>query len=139
MSPLGYVITRNYPRWALTNDWHNRVQVAYSLALQPGGAGSCTAGVDCLTLLNTSGISNNKTGLIVLSGADINGDVDLGLVDGLDDAAEAPDGDSLGTGFGAPLHFSDDLADIFEGENNNLDLIFDYRPVNSNDTVLLLE
>ncbi|MDH3387029.1 MAG: hypothetical protein OEN02_03915 [Gammaproteobacteria bacterium] len=128
------------PSWLLDNDWHNRVLVAYSSALQPGGDGSCTAGVDdCLTLLNIGGIPNDKTGLIVLSGADINGDVDLGLVDGLDDAAQAPNGDSLGVGFGAPLHFSDDLADIFEGENNTLDLIFDSRPAGSNDTVLLLE
>ncbi len=126
------------PRWALTNDWHNRVQVAYSSALQPGGDGNCTAGVDdCLTLQNIGGISNDKTGLIILSGADINGDVDLGLVDGLDDAAQAPNGDSLGIGFN--LLLSDDLADIFEGENNTPDLTFDYRPVNSNDTVLLLE
>ena len=128
------------PRWVLDNGWHNRVQVAYSSALQPGGDGSCTAGVDdCLTLQNIGGISNDKTGLMVMSGADINGDVDLGLVDGLDDVAQAPSGDSLGIGFGAPLHFSDDLADIFEGENNTLDLTFDSRPVNSNDTVLLLE
>jgi hypothetical protein len=116
------------PRWAWFNGWHDMVQAAFSSALQPGGDGTCTAGVDdCLTLQNIPGVTNDKTGLLVLSGNE--GDVDdlnTALVDG-----------AVGL-FGAPDYFADDLATIFEGENNTLDLIFDQRPPNANDVILLL-
>ncbi len=112
------------PNWSLTNGWHDNLQLAYSSAVQPGGDGICSTGVDdCLTLLNSPGIVNDKLALLILSGIDNDGDADVGLVDN----------------GGGPQFFSDDLNDIFEGENNTLDLTFDQRPVTGNDIVLLLE
>jgi len=151
------------PAWALSNGWHDSIQVAYSSAVQPGGDGVCTPGTvgnfgppasdNCLTLLSSSGVTNDKLALFVISGTDINGDVDTGIVDGLDDLANLPDGDGLGVGGGVAPFFSDDLADIFEGENNTApvvstpplypelpaNLTFDKRPNNGNDFVYLLE
>ena len=113
------------PGWALDNGWHNMIQLAYSSALQPGGDGTCDAGVDdCLTLLNSTGVTNDKTALLILSGSEGDDDpVNSALID---------EG-------GGPEYYFDDLADIFEGENSSPDLIFDKRPANSNDIILSLD
>lgn len=113
------------PGWLLSNQWHDMVQMAYSSAVQPGGDGTCNAGIDdCLTLVNSSGIQNNKLALLVHSGIDDDGDADDGLVD---------------NGGGVPPYFGDDLVDIFEGENGTpVDLIYDFRPPNGNDIVKVL-
>ena len=113
------------PRWAWRNGWHDMVQAAYSSALQPDGDGTCNAGVDdCLTLQGVPGVTNDKIGLLVLSGNEGDGDpLNTALTD-------------LG---GGPLYFADDLGLIFEGENNTPDLVFDQRSPNTNDVVLLLE
>ena len=128
------------PGWARTNGWHDEILMAYSSALQPGGDGVCTAPVFplavaadyCLNLLNSSGVTNNIEALLIISGADIDGDADNGLVDG----------------GGGPDFFADDLGDIFEGENSTdaltyggdyvileNNLTFDRRPANGNDLV----
>jgi len=118
------------PRWTWRNRWHDMVQVAYSSALQPGGDGTCSAGVDdCLTLQGFPGVVNNdKIALLVLSGNENDLDIlNTALIDG-----------AVGL-VGAPDYLADDLAAIFEGENSTPDLIFDQRPANANDVILLLE
>jgi len=120
------------PAWVLDNNWHDRMQVAYSSAVEPGGDGTCDVGADdCLTLLSSGGIINDKLALLIQSGADIDGDLDIGLVDG----------------GGIPQYYADDLGDIFEGENNTSpqvgaladQLTFDRRPTNGNDIVLVVQ
>lgn len=118
------------PRWTWRNRWHDMVQVAYSSALQPGGDGTCSAGFDdCLTLQGFPGVVNNdKIALLVLSGNENDLDIlNTALIDG-----------AVGL-VGAPDYLADDLAAIFEGENSTPDLIFDQRPANANDVILLLE
>jgi len=113
------------PRWAWRNGWHDMVQVAYSSAHQPGGDGTCSVGVDdCLTLQGIPGVNNDKIALVVLSGNENDFDpLNTALTD-------------LG---GGPLFYSDDLGLIFEGANSIPDLVFDLRPANANDVILLLE
>jgi hypothetical protein len=151
--PQNYLLGIRYypelPNWVLTNNWHNSVLMAYSAAVQPGGDGTCTGGLDdCLTLDNAGGVTTNKLALLIQSGADINGGVDTGLVDGLDDSANLPANDNLGIGGGSPDYFSDDLPDIFEGQNNTspvsgdlVDQLTFEKPINGNgnDVILVLE
>jgi hypothetical protein len=136
------------PIWVLDNGWHNSVLLAYSASVRPGGDGTCTVGIDCLTLRNFGGVTNNKLALLVQSGKDINGDIDTGLVDGLDDNANPPVNDSLGLSGGGADVFSNDLGDIFEGQNATSpftgalihQLTFE-KPINGsgNDVILVLE
>jgi len=114
------------PRWIWTNGWHNMVQTAYAAELRPGGAGACVVGTDCLTVLDVSGVTNDKRALLVLSGG-------VGDFDPLDtDLTDAG---------GGPAFFADDLGQIFEDENNNLDPVFDNRPATNpaNDVILVME
>jgi hypothetical protein len=117
------------PDWVLVNNWHNMMQVAYSSAMQPGGDGVCTAGVDdCLTLRLPGGGTGERLGLLLLSGSEF--DFDPGNPALVDDVNP-----------GAPPYFLDELADIFEDENddNPPNLTFDYRPPSGNDVVFPLE
>jgi hypothetical protein len=114
------------PRWAQTNGWHDMLQAAYSSEVRPGGDDVCTPGVDCLTLQDVGGITNNKRALLVLSGG-------VGDLDPLDvDFTDAG---------GGPNYYADDLNLIFEDENNNVDSVFDNRPTAglANDVILQLE
>ncbi|HUV22067.1 MAG TPA: hypothetical protein VMZ32_09780 [Gammaproteobacteria bacterium] len=114
------------PRWVWANGWHDMLQVAYSSEVRPGGDNVCTPGVDCLTLQDVGGVTNNKRALLVLSGG-------VGDFDPLDtDLTDAG---------GGPNYYADDLSLIFEGENNNLDEVFDNRPTAglANDVILQLE
>jgi hypothetical protein len=144
------------PAWAWDNEWHNSILMAYSSAFQPGGGLNCTppplptppplqpilSGPDyCLPLINSGGITNNTAALspvnaaaiLVLSGADEDGDGDDRLVDN----GQAP----------ITNYFSDDLGDIFEVENSTDplsgvlrdNLTFDRKPPNGNDVILILE
>ncbi|MDH3221894.1 MAG: hypothetical protein OEO19_20375, partial [Gammaproteobacteria bacterium] len=89
------------PRWAQTNGWHDMLQAAYSSEVRPGGDNVCTPGVDCLTLQDVGGITNNKRALLVLSGG-------VGDLDPLDvDFTDAG---------GGPNYYADDLNLIFEDE-----------------------
>jgi hypothetical protein len=38
------------PSWFIANRWHELIYISYSSELEPGGTGTCTSGVDCLTL-----------------------------------------------------------------------------------------
>ena len=116
------------PRWAQSNGWHNMVQAAYSSEVRPGGDDTCTAGIDCLTLQDIAGTTNDKRALLVLSGGV--GDFDPADIDLIDD-----------TNPGNPPYYGDELADIFEDENNDFERKFDNRPTTgiANDVVLLLE
>jgi hypothetical protein len=130
------------PVWAWENEWHNSILMAYSSAFQPDGDLGCTPQPSpitspndyCLDLMNSGGITNNKAAILVLSGADEDGDAYDRMVD--------EDGNG----------FSDDLVDIFEGENSTDalpyggdygalkdNLTFDRKPDNGNDVILILE
>lgn len=114
------------PGWVQTNGWHDMLQLAYSSEVRPGGDDACTAGVDCLTLQDVGGTTDDKRALLVLSGGV--GDFD------------PTDTDLVDAG-GGPNFFSDDLGQIFEDENNDLDRVFDNRPTTgiANDVVLVVE
>ena len=128
-SPI--VITADYypevPLWVAENGWDDAVMMAYMTDFAPGPTtASCTpedgdtgsgAPDDCLVISNVGGVNNDFSALLVLAG-----EHDL-----VDEGAN---------------NFLDDLADIFEPENNDVDLVFDRReqaaPGNSNDTVFPL-
>jgi len=125
------------PAWALGDSWHDEMMLAYSAAMQPDGFGICTppvfpVSVDadyCLSLLNSGGVINNKSAMLVISGSS----------PGFSDV-------------GAPNFYADDLEDVFEGENSTdalpygtdfgvleNNLTFDRRPTNGNDIVLVVQ
>lgn len=116
------------PRWTRTNGWHDMLQAAYAASMRPGGDGDCVLpAIDCLSVINVGGNVNNARALLVLSG----GTADLDPVD-----IDFTDGG------GNPEYFSDDLGQIFEGENASLlNRVFDNRPTTGleNDVVLVVE
>ncbi len=105
------------PTWVMDNNWNDSIMLAYANNYEPGGSGAnCTPGTDCLDpMLNISGKDNNKKSLIVIAG-DIPAD-------------------------------STDLEGIFDGENNapdehrnsTLNTIFDFKPANGDDHILILD
>jgi type II secretory pathway pseudopilin PulG len=111
------------PYWALDvdfwnvgnpeNDWHNSVMMAYADGLKPGGPGNCTAGTNCITLNNYGGANNDFESVLINAGE--HGITDTGAVG-----------------------FQDDLSSIFETENDDLDIVFDYRSVDLTDKFLEL-
>jgi type II secretory pathway pseudopilin PulG len=54
------------PAWALEDDWHDSIQMAFSSGFQPGAAANCTP-TDCLTVNNIAGVENDKQALLVLA------------------------------------------------------------------------
>jgi len=126
-----FSVTADYypevPLWVAENDWDDAVMMSYMSDFAPGlTTASCTpedgdvgtgAIDDCLVISNMGGVNNDFSALLVLAG-----EHDL-----VDEGAN---------------NFLDDLADIFEPENNNVDLVFDRReqatPGNSSDTVFPL-
>ncbi len=115
------------PRWVMLNNWHDMIQAAYSPEVAPGGDDTCTAGVDCLTLQDVGGTTNNKRALLVLSGGV--GDFNTGNANLVDVSG------------GLFPFFADDLGQIFEDENNDSDRVFDNRPTANpaNDVILVME
>lgn len=111
------------PYWALDvdfwnvgnpeNDWHNSVMMAYADGLKPDGIGNCTAGTNCITLNNFGGANNDFQGVLINAGEH-----------GITDAGAAG--------------FQDDLSNIFEVENDDLDIVFDYRTADLTDKFLEL-
>ena len=92
--------------------------MAYSAAYEPGSVLlNCTTGTDCLTVDNQGGVPDDIIALLALASAH-----------GIE-----PDNGVAG--------FQDDLAEIFEGENNNINDTFDTRPpiFGSDDVVLILD
>jgi hypothetical protein len=107
------------PAWAHStqNDWHNSIQMAVSLANQPGGGGVCASPPSpppgfCLEVNDMVVGTDDITALLVIAGEhDWNDDFAPGL--------------------------QDDLRDVFEVENANLDRFFTGRT--GNDKVLVIQ
>lgn len=62
------------PAWFLKNKWHRLLYAAYSSGYQPGGAGACIAGTDCLQLsvpLPAGKTYNDRQALVVSAGAQL--------------------------------------------------------------------
>lgn len=108
---VGMIYYPVLPDWALAteNDWHDSIQLVYADAYEPGNAAvNCTPappalpGNDCITVANSSGTTNNKIAVLAIA-------AEHNLVDDLADG------------------FDNDLADIFDPENDNSDDIFAVR------------
>jgi len=102
---LGVIYYPELPDWPLAaeDDWHDSVQMVYADAYTPGNAAvNCTPGVDCITVANSAGVKNDKIAVLTLAS-------EHNFVD------EAADG------------FWDDLADIFDLENDDSDDDFAVR------------
>jgi hypothetical protein len=54
--------------WFFANEWFRNTYYAVVPQRLPGGAGSCTAGVDCLTVTNHAAPSDDKQAVLVLGG-----------------------------------------------------------------------
>ncbi len=103
------------PTWVFANAWHESVQMGYAADYLPNGPGGpCTAGTDCLQIVNLAGIANNKVSLFAL----------------------AAQHDWVDNGVAG---FSDDVSDVFDAENDDLDDVFDRRAVGGNDELLVME
>ncbi len=59
------------PDWVLVNNWHDMMQVAYSVSMRPGGDGDCVLPAnDCLTLQYPGAVTKERLGLLILSGSE---------------------------------------------------------------------
>ncbi|MDH5356348.1 MAG: hypothetical protein OEY09_18040 [Gammaproteobacteria bacterium] len=107
------------PDWAISNLWHDSIQMAYANNLRPDIAGSCIEADAllanrCLTINNMAGNIDNKKSILIIAGQrDWNDDNVAGL--------------------------ADDVGDVFDLENENLDDIFDARATNGNDKILVID
>ena len=73
------------PKWFLNNRWHEYTYVSYSSGFASGGAGSCTAGADCLTLnvQKPAGIEtwNDREAVVLVAGRQLAGqDRSIGIL-----------------------------------------------------------
>ena len=62
------------PEWFLNNKWHRFLYAAYSSGFQPGGAGTCIAGTDCLQLsvpLPAGTTLDDRQALLISSGPEL--------------------------------------------------------------------
>jgi hypothetical protein len=60
------------PDWFIRNKWHQYVYVAFSSGFQPGGAGTCTAGTDCLQLSTPyAGTQNDRHSVVMTVGSEL--------------------------------------------------------------------
>ena len=59
--------------WFFNNEWYRDTYYGVVPQRLPGGAGACTPGVDCLTVVNAPGTNNDKQVVLLLSGRAING------------------------------------------------------------------
>jgi hypothetical protein len=102
------------PEWAIDNDWHDSVLMAYANNYRPDIAGACTDGVDCLQINNLTGNNDNKISLLAIAGQH-----------------DWDDGDAGG--------LTNDIGDVFDLENEDLDDTFDVRAANGNDKILVID
>ena len=112
------------PRWALDNEWHNSIRMAYADTYLPTTAAECVPppGVDnCLTLPEERGAPRNIASLLVIAGQH-----------------DWVDGDADG--------MADELRDVFDNGNHNDNRSFyttrSISPLNSdrgNDHLLVIE
>ena len=59
--------------WFFNNEWYRNTYYAVVPQRLPGGAGACTPGVDCLTVVNAPATNNDKQVVLLLAGRPING------------------------------------------------------------------
>lgn len=63
--------------WFIKNEWYRQTYYAVAPGYLPGGAGSCTAGTNCLTVNNldstTYPTKNDKQAILILMGSSLNG------------------------------------------------------------------
>jgi len=59
--------------WFFNNEWYRDTYYGVVPQRLPGGAGACTPGVDCLTVVNAPGPNNDKQVVLLLAGRAING------------------------------------------------------------------
>ena len=59
--------------WFFNNEWYRNTYYGIVPQRLPGGAGACTPGVDCLTVLNAPAPANDKQVVLVLAGRANNG------------------------------------------------------------------
>jgi len=112
---LGLRYYPELPAWVFTNDWHTSIQMAYALNYRPDQAPSnCSMSVDCVQIDNRGGINDDKISILAIAGGH----------DWVDDGA---------------VGFLDDVGDVFDLENEDIDLVFDVRADNGNDRILVLE
>jgi hypothetical protein len=72
--PAGYQqMTGVDTSWFFNNDWYRNTYYAVVPQRLPGGAGTCTAGLDCFTVTNLVGTNNDKQAVLVLAGQALNG------------------------------------------------------------------
>ena len=66
--------TDGFAGWFTRNEWHQQTYYAVSAGYAPGGSGSCTAGVTCLTVNNLATTPNNdKRAILILAGRSLAG------------------------------------------------------------------
>ncbi len=84
-------------RWVCQHAWQRLLYVAFAPGLLPGGAGACTPGTDCLTLLDSRAPLDDKPGVVLLAGADLSGNRALPVVSEADyfEADNATPGDGV--------------------------------------------
>lgn len=103
------------PSWFVDNRWHQLVYVAYGSAYGPGGAGSCTAGTDCLTLTVQMPATsyNDKQALVMSAGMPLGTqDRTLGQIDSYYEAENAVEGDDVFEKGEITTSFNDQIAII---------------------------
>jgi hypothetical protein len=59
--------------WFFDNEWYRNTYYAVVPQRLPGGAGTCIAGSDCLTVTNLAGANNDKQVVFVLAGQALTG------------------------------------------------------------------
>lgn len=59
------------PAWFTSNDWQRFMYVAVAPGLGPNGSGSCTPGMDCLTLNKNTGLAQTPPGAITVVRNDV--------------------------------------------------------------------
>jgi hypothetical protein len=74
---LGLRFYPELPGWALDNEWHNSIRMAYAFEYAPPGTGPCTVDTTCLQLNDSPGKPWDKASLLVIAGTHKWVDVDV--------------------------------------------------------------
>ncbi|MCP4335440.1 MAG: type II secretion system protein [Gammaproteobacteria bacterium] len=101
------------PAWALGNNWHNSIRMAYAPEYEPGPTTPCVINSTCLRLDDSPGTPQNVISLLVIAGTH--------------DWQDQPVNGRL----------DDNLDTVFDGGNDNDDNTF-YRHID-NDKLLVIE
>ncbi len=97
------------PAWFIKNKWHHLLYIAYSAGSTPGGAGHCTAGVDCLVI---QGHAEDTEALVVSAGMTLAAqDRSTGSITDYYEGENATlSGNDIFSGAGIIASFNDQLA-----------------------------